>query len=819
MNSKPIPSDLADTAPLLHFEHVKSRQPSSETEQVESNPEIETGVDVTYSHEIHDDTINDINSFELPSIFCTTGMHLSKISHKSNKRILFWVDSINFKLIYKQVTRHSLREFLIDDIRAISSRESASHYREELGLSKEFEKRWISITYFDSNKGKLKSLHLVADTNHDLKKLLYVLQNFKTIKDKIFTSFLIDLKDLDEVRKGFLSGKAENVDKNQKELLRLPEVFKYCKRLNIGVSDTRLEKFFHDAKLPSQDGMNFLEFKTFVKLLTFRSELLTIWESLTNQSNLMDFESFREFLNEVQKETYGPELEEKIFKKFITRGLNHWTRENWVNFLCSKYCTFSKEKFLDANYFSRPLNEYYVLSSHNTYLIGRQVAGDSSIEGYVKALQRGCRCLEIDIWNNEDDNESEPIVNHGRTFSNGISLSNVLKTIKKYSFLASQYPLILSLEIHCSREAQSKVVSLLQNTFGSSLVLMPIDANRNLPSPEALKNKILLKIKKTSPFSSGIDEEGRSSTSTTGTSLSESNELPFSSRKNALKLRRKSTGQVLEVLSKLAVYCQGIKFRNFSLPESKTYNHCFSLSEKSANSMLKDTSKAESLDKHNRKFLMRVYPSKIRLKSSNFIPLRYWAHGVQMVATNWQTYDLGQQINESFFETVQNRGYVLKPLRLRKPVMKSTMRKVSSQKKLQVDYSISVISAQQLPRTLNCEPPNPFVTVELIGQTGMDMETVLRSSFSEVVAENGFNPVWDQEFAGKFTTDHEFVFLRLSVNTSTSSTSIESPRELGIAVMHFFDMKHGYRYCRLKDSCGEHLLHSSLFLKIAYDIL
>jgi len=37
-------------------------------------------------------------------------------------------------------------------------------------------------------------------------------------------------------------------------------------------------------------------------------------------------------------------------------------------------------------------------SSHNTYLAGHQLTGFSSVELYAKALRRGCRCVEIDIW-------------------------------------------------------------------------------------------------------------------------------------------------------------------------------------------------------------------------------------------------------------------------------------------------------------------------------------------------------------------------------------------------------------------------------------
>jgi phosphatidylinositol phospholipase C delta len=47
---------------------------------------------------------------------------------------------------------------------------------------------------------------------------------------------------------------------------------------------------------------------------------------------------------------------------------------------------------------SHPLAEYFISSSHNTYLMAHQLYGTSSAGAYETTLKAGARCIEIDVW-------------------------------------------------------------------------------------------------------------------------------------------------------------------------------------------------------------------------------------------------------------------------------------------------------------------------------------------------------------------------------------------------------------------------------------
>ena len=71
------------------------------------------------------------------------------------------------------------------------------------------------------------------------------------------------------------------------------------------------------------------------------------------------------------------------------------TIDGFTDFLISPdNASFSKQNDSIWQDMTRPISEYFISTSHNTYLVGHQLVGVSTIEGYIRALLHSCRSVE-----------------------------------------------------------------------------------------------------------------------------------------------------------------------------------------------------------------------------------------------------------------------------------------------------------------------------------------------------------------------------------------------------------------------------------------
>ncbi|OWK13983.1 PLCD3 [Cervus elaphus hippelaphus] len=324
-------------------------------------------------------------------------------------------------------------------------------------------------------------------------------------------------------------------DSNQDSQMSFKEIKNLLRMVNVDMNDMYAYRLFKECDHSKNERLEGPEIEEFLRRLLKRPELEEIFHRYSGEDRVLSAPELLEFLED-QGEPKQHEL---------------MTLDGFMMYLLSPegdaLDPAHTRVFQDMD---QPLAHYFVSSSHNTYLTDSQIGGPSSTEAYVRyhdagvaevsrfgsrfggdkglsshhglpgayleacplpcsvpptryfvhlsvrrAFAQGCRCVELDCWEGPG---GEPVIYHGHTLTSKILFRDVIQAVREHAFTVSPYPVILSLENHCGLEQQAAMARHLHTILGDMLVTQTLDSQNpeELPSPERLKGRILVKGKK-----------------------------------------------------------------------------------------------------------------------------------------------------------------------------------------------------------------------------------------------------------------------------------------------------------------------------------
>ncbi|CAL1600178.1 unnamed protein product [Knipowitschia caucasica] len=635
-------------------------------------------------------------------------------------------------------------------------------------------------------KGPRKSLDLRCDSPEEAQRWA---RGIRTLQERVQN--MTQKEKLDHWIHAYLN----RADQNHDDKMSYDEVQNLLQMINIDLNEQYARSLFQQCDRSADGRLDHGEIEIFCRELLRRPELDALFIQYSANDCVLSTVDLRDFLQEQGEDASVTHAESLI----LTYELNPWAQKNHfmtpngftIYMLSKENCVFDPAHGRVYQDMSRPLSHYFICSSHNTYLTKDQLTGDSSTEPYIRALNQGCRCVELDCWDGE---KGEPVIYHGHTLTSKVPFDEVIETINEYAFKVSPYPLVLSLENHCSVEQQTVMARTLRSILGDKLLTKPVKGwdLRYLPSPEELKGKVLIKGKSEGPgedqYSSSDEESQRGSRSQRAE-------------------QRPAASKLSTELSELVLYTRSVSFKGFEQAARDPETHLSSFSESEALRLIKET--GVQFVRHNSHQLSRIYPSGQRLQSSNYNPQEMWNAGCHMVALNFQTPGEQMDLNRGRFLQNGQCGYVLKP-----PFM---CRSDSTFNPENVGggpghrpllLTVRIISAQQLPKPEWDKPTSivdPQVWVEIHG-VPIDND----KKKTHYVENNGFNPRWDCTFT--FTVhapDLALVRFMVEDHDYTSSNDF-----LGQFTLPFTSLRTGYRHVRLMKSDGSNLSPASLFIHL-----
>uniref|UniRef100_A0A8C1GAD4 1-phosphatidylinositol 4,5-bisphosphate phosphodiesterase n=1 Tax=Cyprinus carpio TaxID=7962 RepID=A0A8C1GAD4_CYPCA len=577
-------------------------------------------------------------------------------------------------------------------------------------------------------------------------------------------------------------------------------------------------------------------YKSFINNLCPRSEINQIFADLGVKSrNYLTVDQMTEFINNKQRDPrlneilyppLKPEQTQLLMEKYepnpamIQKG--QISVEGFARYLISEENSVIPPEKLDLSEdMTFPLSQYFINSSHNTYLTAGQLAGSSSVEMYRQTLLSGCRCVELDCWKGRTA-EEEPVITHGFTMTSEISFKEVIEAIAECAFKTSPFPIILSFENHVdSPKQQAKMAEYCRSIFGDALLTetlekYPLESGVPLPSPQELIGKILIKNKKSHPKPSDgstkkkLSEQASNSDSSSvfepsSPSAGPDDEDEEDDDDDCKKSMDEDTAGceafATEEMSTLVNYIQPTKFHSFEI--SKKSKRSYQMSSFVETKALEHLTKTPvEFVEYNKFQLSRIYPKGTRVDSSNYMPQVFWNAGCQLVALNFQTIDLSMQLNLGMYEYNGKSGYRLKPEFMRRPdkhfdpFTESTVDGIVAN-----TLSVKIISGQ----FLTDKKVGVYVEIDMFG---LPVDTRRKAFKTKTSQSNAINPVWDEE---------PIVFKKVVLPTLASlriAVYEEGGKFIGHRIIPVSAIRPGYRYIGLRNEKNQALTLPAIFVYI-----
>ena len=315
-------------------------------------------------------------------------------------------------------------------------------------------------------------------------------EEFKLIANKLGFSYKVLKKYLDVNKDGTVSQdeliqylKSKTSGENLKEIFQKFST-KEENSNEYYMTPMNLKKFFHEIQEEPISDLEayqlLINFKIGLDFKFKRKINKKIYNYFKRNKNEINEDKIKEIIEKVRNKN---KIEEKTELKLNLREFYYMLNSPLLT-------VYNLEKINEKLDLNRPLTDYFIKSSHNTYITGHQLSGTSSAKMYSLSLLEGYRLVELDCYNGSGD---DIVITHGYTLVSKLKLDEVLKELKQSAFTHSAMPVILSIENHLDENHQNIMAKKIQEILGDLFIFPSEIKPEFLPTLNEMKNKFIVK--------------------------------------------------------------------------------------------------------------------------------------------------------------------------------------------------------------------------------------------------------------------------------------------------------------------------------------